>query len=159
MNIDLTKLKNNIDKQIIIDTTYEFNEEDIKNTELLELKNIEIKGELTKNTLDDINLYLKVKGIMVLPCSITLERVEHEFEYCLDDKLEEILIESEKNIKKNPNTIDILPIIWENILMEIPMKVVSPNAKPEKLEGNGWKFVTETQKKVNPELEKLKDLL
>ena len=40
------------------------------------------------------------------------------------------------------------------------MKVVSPNAKPEKLKGEGWQFVTEKEiNNVNPELEKLKDLL
>ncbi|MBP3920639.1 MAG: DUF177 domain-containing protein [Bacilli bacterium] len=159
MNIDLIRLKNNIDKIINIDTTYKFNKEELKNTDLLDLKDIKIIGELKKDSLDDINLYLKVSGIMVLSCAITLEPVEHKFEFEIDDKLEEILTETENFNKKNENTIDILPIIWENILMEIPMRVVSPNAKPEKLKGNGWCFVTEPQHKINPELEKLKDLL
>ena len=78
--------------------------------------------------------------------------------YIIDDKLENILKELEID-KKIENTIDILPIIWENILMEIPMRVVSPNAKPEKLKGEGWQFITEQKGNVNPELEKLKDLL
>ena len=158
MNIDLLRLKNNVDKAIEINETLTFTREELENTDLLDLKNVLVKGELTKDSMDDINLYLNVTGIMYLPCAITLEKVEHKFEFIIDDKLENVL-EEVKNDKKIENTIDILPIIWENILMEIPMRVVSPNAKPEKLKGEGWQFVTEPKGNVNPELEKLKDLL
>ena len=158
MNIDLLRLKNNIDKIIEINEDLIFSEEQLKNTELQELKDVKANGELTKDSMNDINLYLKVTGTMYLPCALTLEKVEHKFEFIIDDKLENVL-EEIKNDKKIENTIDILPIIWENILMEIPMRVVSPNAKPEKLKGDGWQFVTEQKGNVNPELEKLKDLL
>ena len=158
MNIDLLRLKNNVDKVIDIDEELNFTKEQLANTDLLDLKDVLATGELTKDSMDDINLYLKVSGTMYLPCAITLEKVEHKFSFTIDDKLENVL-EEVKNDKKIENTIDILPIIWENILMEIPMRVVSPNAKPEKLKGDGWQFVTEPKGNVNPELEKLKDLL
>lgn len=158
MNIDLLRLKNNVDKKIKIDENITFSQEQLENTELLDLKDVKVDGELTKDSMDDINLYLNVTGAMYLPCAITLESVEHKFSFTIDDKLENVL-EEVKNDKKIENTIDILPIIWENILMEIPMRVVSPNAKPEKLKGDGWQFVTEPKGNVNPELEKLKELL
>ena len=158
MNIDLLRLKNNVDKIIGIDEQIEFPKEQLENTELLDLKDVKVNGELKKDSMDDITLYLSVTGTMYLPCALTLERVEHKFEFTIDDKLENVL-EEVKNDKKIENTIDILPIIWENILMEIPMRVVSPNAKPEKLKGEGWQFITEQKGNVNPELEKLKDLL
>ena len=158
MNIDLLRLKNNVDKVIEINETLTFTKEQLENTDLLDLKDVLVDGELTKDSMDDINLYLNVSGTMYLPCAITLESVEHKFSFTIDDKLENVL-EEVKNDKKIENTIDILPIIWENILMEIPMRVVSPNAKPEKLKGDGWQFVTEPRDNVNPELEKLKDLL
>ena len=62
-------------------------------------------------------------------------------------------------MKKNQNTIDILPIIWENILMEIPIRVVGDKNQSLQMEGDGWKLITEEEKKLNPELQKLKDLL
>lgn len=158
MNIELLKLKTNFIKEINIDEPVNFKKELIDDSELIDLKNVYAKGTLKKDSMDDITLYLNVTGKMILPCALTLEEVEHEFEFIIDDKLENILLEV-KNDKKIENTIDILPIIWENILMEIPMRVVSPNAHPEKLEGNGWKFVTEQEGRINPELEKLKDLL
>ena len=70
-----------------------------------------------------------------------------------------MLKEMDENSKKIINSIDILPIIWENILMEIPSKVTSPDADTAKLSGKGWKVVTDEEKSVNPELAKLKDLL
>ena len=158
MNIDLLRLKNNVDKIIEINENLVFQKDQLENTELLDLKDVKATGELKKDSMDDITLYLNVTGTMYLPCALTLESVEHKFEFIIDDKLENVL-EEVKNDKKIENTIDILPIIWENILMEIPMRVVSPNAKPEKLKGEGWQFITEQKGNVNPELEKLKDLL
>lgn len=158
MNIDLLRLKNNVDKIIEINENLEFQKDQLENTELLDLKDVKATGELKKDSMDDITLYLNVTGTMYLPCALTLESVEHKFEFTIDDKLENVL-EEVKNDKKIENTIDILPIIWENILMEIPMRVVSPNAKPEKLKGEGWQIITEQKGNVNPELEKLKDLL
>ena len=96
---------------------------------------------------------------MVLPCAITLKPVDYPFSLVIDDEIEKLYENIEEKLINLQNTIDILPIIWENILMEIPMRVVSPNAKPEKLKGDGWQFVTEPRDNVNPELEKLKDLL
>ena len=74
--------------------------------------------------------------------------------------IEELYTEIDKNDKKYENSIDILPIIWENILMEIPMRVVSEEAKTKdmNISGDGWKFVTEEEEKKSP-LSELMDYL
>ena len=68
---------------------------------------------------------------------------------------------NEEYIKIINNSIDIMPIIWQNIVVEIPIKVVSPNLDDVKLEGDGWKLLKEEElnDEVDPRLEKLKDLL
>ena len=98
---------------------------------------------------------------MILPCSMTLKPVDYEFNIKVEGIMEELFEEIGEIVKNNQNTIDILPIIWENILMEIPMKVVSEEAKDVRMEGNGWKLITEKEEgeEINPELAKLKDLL
>lgn len=161
MIIDLVRLKNNIDEYIDIDYTYSFDKEQLASTELISLDNVLIKGFITKDSLDELVINLNISGTMVLPCSITLKPVDYEFETSVEGQLLAILAEIDEKNKKIENTIDILPIIWENILMEIPMKVVSPDAQDVKLEGDGWKFITEVEEKVevNPELAKLKELL
>ena len=124
-----------------------------------DLKDVKVTGQISKNNLDSYNVYLKVSGEMILPCAITLKPVNYPFNIEIDEIFSEDASEMSKKIKKFENTIDILPIVWENILMEIPMRVVSPDASLEKVEGNGWKLVTEDSEFENPELAKLKDLL
>ena len=143
MTIDLTRLKSGVDEFIDFDFNYSFTEEQLKDTEILKLQNINISGQLTKNTLNDYYLDLDVKGVMILPCAVSLKPVNHEFNIKISDNLSEILEEIDKNTKKIENSLDIFPIVWENILMEIPMRVVSENIDDIPLEGNGWKFIKE----------------
>ena len=160
MNIDLTRLNNNIEKEIVVDEKFEVTKDKLLNTDLIDLKDVLVKGVITKDDID-YNLNFNINGMMILKCSVTLEAVKHPFNINVNGKLAEIIEEISGNLQKNENTIDIFPIIWENILVEIPMKVVSDKAKNFKAEGDGWKLITELEAKeeVNPELEKLKELL
>ena len=149
MELDLNEL---IQKEkIIIASEVNFPKEDLTKAGILEMKNLKVKGTLDKN----MHLTLNVKGIMVLPCSLTLEPTDYPFTVEIEENLEELL----ENSKKTQKTIDILPIIWENILMEIPIKVVNPNAKNMKTKGEGWELITDGEEKANNSLAKLKDLL
>ena len=140
MIVDLTKLRNGIVNYLDIDFVYSFSKEDLKNTEIHRLDNVSIKGYIRKNSLDELEFNINISGIMVLKCSITLKDVDYKFDIEINDTLDRIL---EENSKKLQNNIDILPIIWENILLEVPIKVVSPNAKLDKTSGDGWKLITE----------------
>lgn len=155
MNIDITKLKSGIESIIEINEKLDL---DVSNTEIIALKDLELHGNITKE--DDI-YYINaiLSGIMTIPCSITLKPVDIEFNTEIDGNIDELLKEIGIFDKKNENTIDIFPIIWENILMEIPMRVVSDEIDTNSLNGDGWRFVTgEVESSPNPELEKLKDL-
>lgn len=155
MNVDITRLKSGIDSNVLIDLNYSFTKEQLENTNILELNDVKIKGEIT-NGIEDYHLKLSIEGTMILPCSISLKPTKYPFSIEIDDDLSEFL---EKNLENNQNSIDIFPIIWENILMEIPLKVVNEDLSDVKKEGEGWKFITDKEERINPELEKLKDLL
>ncbi len=156
MNFDLLRLKNGIDKRIIVDEVYSFSEEELKGTDVTKLDNVHINGEITLNALGDVYLSLEVDGVMIIPCAVTLKPVEYPFNIIIEGDLAEI---SEENEEKFINSIDILPIIWENILMEIPMRVVSEGADISNLKGDGWRVITEKEENVNSELSKLEELL
>ena len=79
---------------------------------------------------------------MVLPCSISLKPTEYPFTIKIDDDIIEKELENTRN---SGNSIDIFPIIWENIVMEIPLKVVNDDLSDVKKEGNGWKFITDEE--------------
>ena len=155
MNIDITRLKSGIDDKVLINLNYSFSKEQLENTSIIELNNVKINGEIT-NGIKTYHLKLNIDGTMILPCSISLKSTKYPFSINLDDEINEFL---EENIENNQNTIDIFPIIWENILMEIPLKVVNEDLSDVKKEGDGWKFITGKEERINPELEKLKDLL
>lgn len=155
MNVDITRLKNELEEYTLIDLEYQFSKEELENTEIIELKQVHIYGNITKN-LDNFHLDINVKGEMVLPCSISLKPVKYPFDIKIDEDFEESIQESLKNAT---NTIDIFSIIWENIVMEIPIRVVSSDLSDVKTEGDGWRLITNKEEKPNPELEKLKNLL
>ena len=159
MEFDLTKLNSNIEEYIPIDLVYSFSKEELEGTDIISLDNVKINGSISKDSIGDFIIDATIEGVMVLPCSITLEPVSYKFSTNISGNMEEMLQEIDENAKKIINSIDIFPIIWENILMEMPSKVTSDSASKVKLEGEGWKLVTEEEGSTNPELAKLKDLL
>ncbi len=160
MKFDIVRLNNNILKSIDVDVTYSFTKDELKGTDLLELNNVKVIGTIFKNSLGNIELDLNVKGIMVLPCAITLKPVNYPFDIKIDGELNELMKDFEENKTNFQNTIDILPIIWENILLEIPMRVVSDELESSDvpLEGDGWSFTTNELEKQSP-LSELIDMI
>lgn len=154
MNIDLTRLNNDIDSLIDVNIDYTFNKEELEGTDLLECS-AHVKGLITKNSLKEITLDLSVSGMMVMPCAITLKPTKYPYNIEINGTLSEIL---NKNEEIFTNTLDIFPIIWENILMEIPMRVVSPGAEDLKIKGDGWRLITDDEESSSP-LAELEDLL
>ena len=149
MKFDLNTL--NTKPQIIIDTKINFPKEDLEKAKILKMDEVSVKGQINNNKEESI-LNLTIKGKMTLPCNLTLEPVDYPFSIEIEENLNEIIENSQK-------TIDILPIIWENILMEIPMRVISPKSKNMKTKGEGWELITDSKKQANNSLAKLKDLL
>ena len=155
LNIDITRLKSNIEEYTLIYLNYSFSKEQLENTSIIELNDVSIKGYVTKS-MDNFHLKLDVNGVMVLPCSVSLKPTNYPFSVEIDEDFDETIQENLKNVS---NSIDIFQIIWENILMEIPLRVVNEDLSDVKTEGEGWQLITDKEERINPALEKLKDLL
>ena len=156
MNFDITRLNNNITSSIPIDINYSFTKDQLKATDIIRLNNVKIEGQLFKNSLGNIELDVDVNGIMVLPCAITLKEVNYPFNINIAGEIDELFSETKENEINFKNTIDIFPIIWENILMEVPTRVVSDDAKDINISGDGWSFTTDEN---NSPLNELMDYL
>ena len=152
MNYDLRRLNSNIDSSINVDLTYDFTNDELKGTELISC-HVSVKGKIYKSISNNLAINFNMEGIMFLPCAITLKPVEYPFSIEIDDEIDEYIDNFSENYQ---NTIDIFPIIWENILMEIPMRVVSEGAEDIKLEGDGWRLKREEDK--SSPFDELKDL-
>ena len=161
MIIDLSRLNTGVVEYIDINEDFVCESNLFEKSGIISLNDTKVVGTIS-NEGNNHYLECSVIGTMVIPCSLTLKPVNYPFSIKVEGILEDLYEEIGEIVKNNQNTIDILPIIWENILMEIPMKVVSDEIDDVKVSGNGWRLITEDEensKEINPELEKLRDLL
>ena len=129
MKIDLRKLYSLA--SVDVDGTITFPEERLKSAGIIRLEDVSVHGKAIINYEDEIELDLDLSGKMYLPCAISLEEVEVPFA----TKIEEII--GENNINNN-FYLDLSDILWENIVLEIPIKVVKEGVHLETSSGKGW---------------------
>lgn len=129
MKIDLRKLYSLA--SVDVDGTITFPEERLKSAGIIRLEDVSVHGKAIINYEDEIKLDLDLSGKMYLPCAISLEEVEVPFA----TKIEEII--GENNINNN-FYLDLSDILWENIVLEIPIKVVKEGVQLETSSGKGW---------------------
>lgn len=161
MQIDLSRISYSDNSCIEINERLKLDASYYENTDIRELSEVEVNGSICDSGNDTFELKLNIKGVMILPCAISLKDVNYPFNIEIDEILDPNDEENENYLKIINNAIDILPIIWQNIVVDIPMKVVSPNLEDIKLEGDGWKLITEDEmnNRIDPRFDKLKDLL
>ena len=147
MNIDLTKLIIGEYEEIVIEESLEISEEKLENTNIQELKNVLVTATITKLCNGDYEISGKITGLMVLPDDVTLEPVDYSFESEFEEKFSEIENNEEKSLEIIKNRLDITEFLWQNILVEIPLKVVSEKNQNLNLKGNGWRLITEEELK------------
>lgn len=134
--MDITKLKNRIVDEILIDEDIQIPEDLRKKSRILDLKDVHFMGKLSISYEDDYLLTGLLSGVMILEDDITLEEIERPFE-----------IEIEENIQiyeeNNQNTLDIMEVLWQNIVVDVPLRVTNSEIKDIKLQGQGWKVIPE----------------
>lgn len=141
MNIDITKLRSNYEKLINIDEEINNITEGLEGTDIKKIKNLKINGYIDRDVLDEYHIYLKIEGTLILECAITLKDVEYPISVEIDDNYEDLMAEIGENVKNITNSLDIWPIVCHNVLLVVPMRVVSPGAEVEITKGEGWKFI------------------
>ena len=163
MIINLSKLITDLSDEIIIDDEIEIDKSYLKNTDIKDISKIKVYGNI-KPYQDNFELNINVKCTLILVCSISLKDVKYDIDININDIIgesnEDVMFE--ENNKIINNTIDLIPIIWQNIILEVPLKVISPDVEVKSLQGDGWKFITEEKvenKDIDPRLEKLKEFL
>ena len=157
MEIDLSLLESGTVDSIDITNKYVLPKEYYENTSILELKDLKVTGNvyrsISEDDIDELQDYIKcsIEGAMIIEDSISLERIDYPFSIEYDDILEE-------NCKKNENTLDIFQFLWENIVLEIPLRFTKVKDL-SKFRGDGWKLIDEDERTTsnNPFSDLLKD--
>ena len=144
----INKDKIKIDGKVIIP------EELLNSSSIRRLSNVCFLGSLNKLVDDTYELSGTISGTMVIPDDITLEDYEYNFTSEIEEKIEETRV----NLQK---TLDITEDLWQNILVEIPLKAVNEKNKDLTLEGDGWRLIREEDisESTNTPLSGITDLL
>ena len=152
--IDLNPLFSGIKSSIEFSETVNFPAEDLRKTSIKKLADVVVSGKIVKISDYSINLTMEIKTKMTLEDSVTLEELEYpvniQFNKIIDCNEEE-----DGYFKILQNRLDILPIVWENIVLEVPLRIVKEE-KETIIEGDGWSL---NKKESDTPLSDLKELL
>lgn len=143
MVIDLTKLIYNNLYKIPVTGEIIVPENLLENTDIRKISPVKVEGFILNNE-ETYELDINVSGVMILPCARTLKDVEYPFDININEKLEE---NDDNSLEIIQNRLEIFPIVWQNILVDVPLRVLAPDAKEESLEGDGWRLITEDNDK------------
>lgn len=125
------------------------------NTSIVKFPAFPVEGQIYKDENQDFNLELKAKGYFVLTDAINLEEVNYPFDIQISEKITDDNDSINNFIKNRQNTLDIIGILWENIVLEIPISFTTHEIKNEYHEG--WELIG--NEKTDSRLTPLKELL
>lgn len=119
-------------------------------TDIIRISPIKVSGYM-RNNEEEYQLEISVTGTMILPCARTLKDVEYPFNIQINEVIGE---NSDNSLEIIQNRLEIFPIIWQYILVDVPLRVLHPDAKEESIQGDGWRLITEDDKKevIDPRL-------
>lgn len=148
MKINLNLLPKVFDEKIEIPKSY------YENTSIKGLSSIDVVGSIKYNCCDEVVINLDVTGEMQLVDAITNELVNYPFSIKIDENLAEIDENDAKYLEKSQNILDIIEFLWENIVLEVPIRVTQSTGVS--LHGDGWQLnVDENKDKIDPRFQKL----
>ncbi len=98
----------------------------VKNTDIIKISPVEVEGDFEVYDNSVFEFYIGIKCTLTLACAITLKEVLYD----IDIEVEETFSQEKSNNYTHIEgiTVDLLPIIWSNIILEKPMRVLSKNA-------------------------------
>ncbi len=154
--IDLNKLNN--DNIVTLDSSFLIDLNVYSNKDISALENLYVQGSIKYNASDNLDFNLNITGIMYLKDTITLEIIEYPLNINITEEYSLNSPELQDYYKKEQNTLDIIGILWENIVLEVPMRFTK--SKNVTLKGDGWSMGDNKIKDdIDPRLAKLTELL
>lgn len=112
-------------KHVTSDPTFKFSvdfSDKIKEIDdIIDISLVSVEGDYEIYDNEEFIFYMNIECTLKMLCAITLEEVDVK----LDLDIEEVLTtyKSDDSIHIEGITIDLLPIIWSNIILEKPMRV------------------------------------
>ena len=137
MIINLESIYTDLKDTIDMDEDIVFDQEIYHIDEIKDLKDVHWQGKIVRDSDDELSISGKLFGIMTILDSISLEKVDFKFSIDISENIEEF-------IRKDKNTIDILEILWQNIVLEVPLRYTEVTDY-SKYSGDGWRLISEEE--------------
>jgi len=134
MKWKIAKLIKESAAEIRVDEEVDFSDAAKQNSDIIKMSKVLVTGKgFFYPTTRTMEFNLKIKGEMTLSCALTLDDVIHPFEAKLEpvftwdqEKYDE---SSEEHLVKD--TIELAPVIWQEIVVHIPLRVIKDGAYDE----------------------------
>jgi len=142
-----------------LDINFDVLKDDELDKRVSDLENAKVIGKIYINNVNEMILECNFSGSMLIEDSISLEIVPYEFSIDIEENIEKIEENYEGCYEKVKNTLDLKKILWQNIVLEVPISFTK--VKDAVLKGNGWELLNEEKSvdEIDPRLKKLEDLL
>lgn len=141
MIIDLDVLNSNIQDKINIDSSITFDSDTLENSLMKNIEDVKFNGFISKDLSGEFYIKGNLSGVIILEDSISLELVNYPFSIEIEESIEE-------NLENNQNSIDIIPILWQNIVLEVPLRYTEVKDFSS-YNGDGWRLISEEEVKNN----------
>ena len=139
--IELTNLFIGNVSSIPLDGIYTIPKSYYEKSEIIDLSKIEVSGNISLID-EEYNISANIKGYMKINDSVSLKEIKYPFNIDISDNLDEFL-------EKNQKSLDLLEFLWQNIVLEVPLRYTEVEDFSEYL-GDNWKLVSEDELKNNP---------
>ncbi|RFU60326.1 DUF177 domain-containing protein [Bacillus sp. V59.32b] len=163
MEWTISQLQKIREKELQLDETVDVSDLKERDKQIRDVSPIKVTGRADISS-SKVTFHLHLSGQFILPCSRTLVDVKYPIDI---DTTETFLLnaasydlEDDDVTVLKGDVVDLIPVIKENLLLEIPMQVFCEDARSEDAapqSGNDWAVVTEeeSKQKVDPRLASL----
>ncbi|RID87682.1 DUF177 domain-containing protein [Peribacillus asahii] len=165
MKWTISQLQKIRDKHLQIDEIVDVTDIKERDPQIRDVSPIKVTGRADIGSTK-VTFHLHLSGKFILPCSRTLVDVN----YPIDIETTETFLFKTAGIEYDGDdvtivegdVVDLLPVIKENLLLEIPMQVFCEDVNSEEAapqSGNDWTVISEEEnkQKVDPRFAKLAD--
>ena len=166
MKWNLNYIQKNAKPSFLFNEEISFEEELIKKLSgVQKLSKIKVNGKLKYiDSIAQCIIEYEVSGTMKMKCAITYEDVDYSFKdedtinFTFNSKEED-----DEIIFAKGNIVDLIPYVWQLIVVNVPLKVVKEGAKLVKKSGKNWNIGEieekndEEENEIDPRFESLKN--
>lgn len=135
--MEISLLELNYKDKIEIDETINIPSEMLSNTEIINLSEIKVVGNISFDVDDDYLINFDVKGQMLLHDALTFNEVPYDFVINIEEKLE-----------NSCKSLDLIEFLWHYIVLEIPLRFTIASESLE-LKNDDYQVISEEEYKEN----------